>query len=66
MKMGAALVKDMPPPDKLGSGTPEAEPDGDEGDMEAAELSAMEAFDAAEGPEARLAAFKDLMSTCGY
>lgn len=68
MKPGALLAKDVPPPDKLGKAPPmaEGEPEGDEGDNEAAELSAMEAFTAAESPEEKLAAFKDLLSICGY
>lgn len=60
--MGAMLAKDVPPPDQLD----EAPADEGAGDTEAAELSAMEAFTSAESPEEKLAAFKDLLSICGY
>lgn len=68
--VGAMIAKSVPPPDKLGAdepgeGTADEEAT-DEGDKQAAELSAMEAFDKAEGPEERLSALKDLLSTCGY
>jgi hypothetical protein len=75
--MGAIIAKAVPPPDKLrGRKAPASEPEGDEpeggeGDTdrdedEAAELSAMEAFDNAKSPEERLSALKDLLAICKY
>ena len=72
--MGAMLAKDVPPPGGLKKGAPapagEGEPDADDasGDMEAAKLSAMEAFqEALKGsPQEALSAFDDLMGACGY
>lgn len=68
--VGIMIAEKVPPPDKLGKGMPE--PDADEmggpsdqdGDDEAAELSAMEAFTKAETTEEKLAAFKDLIAIC--
>lgn len=76
MGIGALVAKGLPAPGKLPKRRPapaeegaegEMEPD-DAGDDEAAELSAMEAFDNAEGAEERLAALKDLLAICkpGY
>lgn len=68
---GADIAKAVPPPDKLAKSKP-AEPDDDDmggssdkDEDDAAELSAMDAFDKATTPEDRLAAFKDLVAICG-
>jgi hypothetical protein len=71
---GAAIAKKIPAPEKLGKD--DAEPDLDDpgeededGEMEAAELSAMAAYREAlknGTDEEALAAFKDLMATCKY
>jgi len=77
MGIGVLVAKGLPPPGKLPKKRPapmmdeaEGADEGEDtaGDDEAAELSAMEAFDNAEGAEERLAALKDLLAICkpGY
>lgn len=55
----SSLPKAMPMGAEPGEGTPN-----EEGEDAAAELSAMEEFEKAEGPEEKLAAFKNLLATC--
>jgi hypothetical protein len=78
MAFPGSIAKDLPPPDKLGKApkrpmpgpdmeSPEEDAmpgDDEEGEQAAAEASAMEEFDAAEGSADRAAALKRFIDIC--